>query len=98
LPHVGERLAGDERGDPVGEGHAGHLLGVEIFVVHDHVVVAGFGVRVQGLDAVTEVAAEPVVKKYLGVLAAADVYTQSNAYTLRESLRLDSGAPLPIHA
>jgi len=49
------------------------------------------------LDAVTEVAAEPVVQKYLGVLAAADVYTQSNAYTLQESLRLDSGAPLPIH-
>jgi len=36
-------------------------------------------------------AAAPVVKKYLGVLAASDVYTQSNAYTLQEPLRLDSG-------
>jgi hypothetical protein len=49
------------------------------------------------LDAVTAVAAEPVIRKYLGILAAVDVYTQSNAYTLQESLRIDSGAPLPVH-
>ena len=50
------------------------------------------------LDATTEVAAEPVVKKYLGILAAADVYTQSNAFTLMESMRLDNGFGMTIQA
>jgi glyoxylase-like metal-dependent hydrolase (beta-lactamase superfamily II) len=49
------------------------------------------------LDKVIEVATEPVVQKYLGVLAATDVFTQSNAFNLMESLRLDSGFGMTIH-
>jgi glyoxylase-like metal-dependent hydrolase (beta-lactamase superfamily II) len=36
-------------------------------------------------------AAAPVIKKYTGVLAAADVYTASTAFHLLESIRLDLG-------
>jgi glyoxylase-like metal-dependent hydrolase (beta-lactamase superfamily II) len=43
------------------------------------------------LDAVAENAAAPVISKYTGTLAAADVYTVSNAWTLMESLRIDTG-------
>ncbi|MFC3573059.1 MBL fold metallo-hydrolase [Streptomyces yaanensis] len=43
------------------------------------------------LDAVAEEAARPVVAKYTGTLAAADVYTVDNAFTMLESLRIDAG-------
>jgi glyoxylase-like metal-dependent hydrolase (beta-lactamase superfamily II) len=43
------------------------------------------------LDAVAETAAAPVVAKYTGVLAAADVFTFDNAWAMMESLRLDTG-------
>ncbi len=36
-------------------------------------------------------AAAPVIKKYTGVLAAADVYTASTAFVILESIRLDLG-------
>ena len=51
------------------------------------------------LLAVAEAAAAPVVAKYTGVLAAADVYTVDNAWTLLESLRIDTGflGPFGIH-
>ena len=49
------------------------------------------------LDKASEVAAEPVVQKYLDVLAAVDVFTQSNAYSLIESIRLDDGVQVAIH-
>jgi glyoxylase-like metal-dependent hydrolase (beta-lactamase superfamily II) len=42
-------------------------------------------------------AAGPVIKKYLGVLAAADVYTASTAFVLLESIRLDLGDGSQIH-
>jgi hypothetical protein len=45
---------------------------------------------------VAEAAAAPVVAKYTGVLAAADVYTVDNAWTLVESLRIDTGALGPF--
>jgi glyoxylase-like metal-dependent hydrolase (beta-lactamase superfamily II) len=48
------------------------------------------------LSAVAEAAAAPVVAKYTGVLAAADVYTIDNAYTMLESLRVDSGVLGPF--
>ncbi|MEY9933096.1 glyoxylase-like metal-dependent hydrolase (beta-lactamase superfamily II) [Catenulispora sp. GP43] len=48
------------------------------------------------LSAVAETAAAPVVAKYTGVLAAADVYTIDNAYTMVESLRIDGGALGPF--
>ncbi|HLK79255.1 MAG TPA: hypothetical protein VKU77_37125, partial [Streptosporangiaceae bacterium] len=43
-------------------------------------------------------AAAPVIKKYLGVLAAADVYTASTAFVLLESIRLDLGIGSQVHA
>jgi len=43
------------------------------------------------LDAVSAQAADPVISKYLGVLAAADVYTFLNAATMLDSLRVDTG-------
>jgi hypothetical protein len=36
-------------------------------------------------------AATPVIRKYTGVLAAADVYTASTAFMILESIRLDLG-------
>ncbi|WP_217560874.1 MBL fold metallo-hydrolase [Streptomyces sp. GbtcB6] len=43
-------------------------------------------------------AAEPVVRKYTGVLAAADVYTASTTFIILESLRLDLGVGSQVHA
>jgi hypothetical protein len=42
-------------------------------------------------------AAAPVIRKYTGVLAAADVYTASTAFILLESIRLDQGFGSQIH-
>ena len=49
------------------------------------------------LDAVTDTAAAPVIEKYTGVLAAADVYTASTTFWLMESLRLDLGFGSQVH-
>jgi glyoxylase-like metal-dependent hydrolase (beta-lactamase superfamily II) len=49
------------------------------------------------LDAVSEQAAAPVVKKYTGVLAAADVFTAGHAFIILESIRLDLGYGSQIH-
>jgi len=43
------------------------------------------------LDAASQQAAAPVIAKYTGKLAAADVFTTDNAYVLFESLRIDAG-------
>ena len=48
-------------------------------------------------DAQVDYAAAPVIAKYTGVLAAADVYTASTAFLLLESIRLDQGFDLQIH-
>jgi glyoxylase-like metal-dependent hydrolase (beta-lactamase superfamily II) len=49
------------------------------------------------LDAVTAAAAAPVIEKYSGVLAAADVVTASTASHLVQSARLDLGYGLRVH-
>lgn len=51
------------------------------------------------LDAASKQTADPVVAKYTGQLAAADVFTFDNAYALLESLRIDAGVlgPFGIH-
>jgi glyoxylase-like metal-dependent hydrolase (beta-lactamase superfamily II) len=49
------------------------------------------------LDAVCATAAAPVAAKYTGVLAAADVFTTTNAFSLVESIRLDNGYGSQIH-
>jgi hypothetical protein len=43
-------------------------------------------------------ASDPVIKKYTGVLAAADVYTASTAFVILESIRLDLGVGSQVHA
>ncbi len=47
-------------------------------------------------DAASAQAAAPVTKKYLGKLAAADVFTFDNAFAVLESLRVDGGALGPF--
>jgi glyoxylase-like metal-dependent hydrolase (beta-lactamase superfamily II) len=51
------------------------------------------------LDAVTERAAAPVIAKYTGVLAAADVeeLTMTTTFQIMQSLRLDKGPSGPVH-
>ncbi|MGH9287228.1 MAG: hypothetical protein ACRD0V_02835 [Acidimicrobiales bacterium] len=49
------------------------------------------------LDAVTDAAAAPVVEKYTGVLAAADVFTASTTFWVMESIRLDLGYGSQVH-
>jgi glyoxylase-like metal-dependent hydrolase (beta-lactamase superfamily II) len=49
------------------------------------------------LDACTDAAAAPVIEKYTGVLAAADVFTASTTFWVMESLRLDLGFASWVH-
>jgi glyoxylase-like metal-dependent hydrolase (beta-lactamase superfamily II) len=51
------------------------------------------------LDAVTERAAAPVIAKYTGVLAAADIaeFTTTTTFAIMQSLRLDKGPSGPVH-
>jgi len=51
------------------------------------------------LGAVTERAAAPIIAKYTGVLAAADIeeLTYTTTFQIMQSLRLDSGPSGPIH-
>ena len=48
------------------------------------------------LDAAAAKVASPVIAKYLGRLAAADVFTVDNAYVVFEALRVDYGALGPF--
>ena len=50
------------------------------------------------LDAVAAAAAEPVIEKYTGVLASADVFTASTTFHVMQSLRLDLGYASQVHA
>ncbi len=49
------------------------------------------------LDAVTNAAASAVIKKYTGVLGAADVFTASTTFWVMESIRLDLGYASQVH-
>jgi glyoxylase-like metal-dependent hydrolase (beta-lactamase superfamily II) len=51
------------------------------------------------LDTVTERATAPVVAKYTGVLAAADIeiFTRTTTFAIMQSLRLDRGPSAPVH-
>ncbi len=49
------------------------------------------------LDACSDAAAAPVIEKYTGVLAAADVFTASTTFWVMESLRLDLGLGSWVH-
>ena len=48
------------------------------------------------LDAAAAKVASPVIAKYLGRLAAADVFTADNAYVMLEALRVDDGTLGPF--
>ena len=52
-----------------------------------------------GLDTVTERAAAPIIAKYTGVLAAADIeiFTTTTTFQIMQSLRLDTGPSGPVH-
>jgi glyoxylase-like metal-dependent hydrolase (beta-lactamase superfamily II) len=50
-----------------------------------------------GLDEVVAVAAAPVIEKYTGVLAAADVFTESTTFQVLQSIRLDLGYGSWVH-
>jgi len=49
------------------------------------------------LDAITAAAATPVIEKYTGVLAAADVFTASTTFHVMQSIRLDLGYASQVH-
>ena len=49
------------------------------------------------LDATTAAAAAPVIEKYTGVLAAADVFTAGFAFHVMQSMRLDLGYGSQVH-
>jgi glyoxylase-like metal-dependent hydrolase (beta-lactamase superfamily II) len=49
------------------------------------------------VDACADAAAAPVIEKYTGVLAAADVFTASTAFWVMESIRLDQGFASQVH-
>ena len=56
------------------------------------------GIRAH-LNGVTDRITAPIVAKYTGVLAAADIdiYTWTTAFAIMQSLRLDSGPSGPVH-
>jgi hypothetical protein len=67
-----------------------------------HAVFANYGANswaaIKGyLDAAASAGARPVLTKYTGVLAAADVFTSSIALWLMESIRLDLGYASSVH-
>ncbi len=49
------------------------------------------------LDAITAAAAAPVIEKYTGVLAAADVLTAGTTFHVMQSIRLDLGYGSQVH-
>src|SRR5947208_8972034 len=50
-----------------------------------------------GLDEMARTAAAPVIEKYTGVLAAADVFTESTTFQVMQSIRLDLGYGWQVH-
>ena len=49
------------------------------------------------LDAITAAAAAPVIEKYTGILAGADVFTASTTFHVMQSIRLDLGYGSQVH-
>src|SRR5438876_10650992 len=50
-----------------------------------------------GLEEWVATAAAPVIEKYTGVLAAADVFTESTTFRVMQSIRLDRGYGPWVH-
>jgi len=49
------------------------------------------------LDECAATTAAPVIEKYTGVLAAADVFTEDVAFQVMQSIRLDLGYGAQVH-
>jgi glyoxylase-like metal-dependent hydrolase (beta-lactamase superfamily II) len=49
------------------------------------------------LDAITAAAAAPVIEKYTGLLASADVFTAGTTFHVMQSIRLDLGYASQVH-
>jgi glyoxylase-like metal-dependent hydrolase (beta-lactamase superfamily II) len=49
------------------------------------------------LDEIAATAAAPVIEKYTGVIAAADVFTESTTFQVMQSIRLDLGHGAQVH-
>jgi glyoxylase-like metal-dependent hydrolase (beta-lactamase superfamily II) len=49
------------------------------------------------IDTITSAAAAPVIEKYTGILAAADVVTPGTAFHVMQSMRLDLGCGSQVH-
>jgi len=49
------------------------------------------------LDEIARTAAAPVIEKYTGVLAAADVFTESTTFQVMQSIPLDLGDGFYLH-
>jgi hypothetical protein len=49
------------------------------------------------LDETTRIAGAPVIEKYTGVLAGADIFTESTTFWVMESMRLDLGYGSWVH-
>jgi hypothetical protein len=49
------------------------------------------------LDEIAATAAAPVIKKYTGVIAAANVFTESTTFQVMQSIRLDLGYGSYVH-
>ncbi len=49
------------------------------------------------LDEITTTAAAPVIEKYTGLIAAADVFTESTTFQVMQSIRLDLGYGSQVH-
>jgi hypothetical protein len=57
-----------------------------------------FGAALKGyLDETAATAAAPVIEKYTGVLAAADVFTEDVTFEVMQSIRLDLGYGSQVH-
>ena len=55
------------------------------------------GPRPEATSSKPRLAAEPVIEKYTGVLAGADIFTESTAFWVMESIRLDLGYGSQVH-
>ena len=59
--------------------------------------VVGCDVAVEPAEETVAIAAAPVIEKYTGVLAAADVFTESTTFQVLQSIRLDLGYGSWVH-
>jgi len=62
-----------------------------------HVAEEAAGSAAATIVPATAAAAAPVIEKYTGVLAAADIFTPGTAFQIIQSIRLDLGYGSQVH-